>query len=222
MSLVLRRGVLIAVLLVSGLALAEDDAKEGASAPSAFPALYWLRDTLAEFSTVAFPWPGGGTKEVVTTRTQGLSSADTLVLTYERVTYAKGDATEIDGRQLIVYNIEPASLDAGSVTTRRQGPIGAGDDPVFWIVTVAVLESPGFVPYDNFFESRKGDGTPELTRSRGRVREIALGYFPREDVASRVAVQFREYLRALPRVPHPEATPKNPEPGVKDSTQSDA
>jgi hypothetical protein len=213
---------LSAFLLVCVLTPALYAQQPDPSGPSAFPALDWLRDYLAEFSTVVFPEAGGGTREVVTTRTQGLISANAFVLAYERIAYTKGNPARIDGRQLIMYNVRPASLDPGSVSIQRQGTPALGDEPAFWTVTVAVREDPGFIPYDNLFESHQEDGAPDLTRSRGRVREIALGYFLREDLATGLATRFREFLASLPPNASPEAAPPAQRPAVKRPAQSDA
>ena len=86
-------------------------------------------------------------------------------------------------------------------------------------MTVTVRDKSGFIEYDNLFESRAENGDPELTQSRGRVREIALGYFGREETANRLAKQFREYLNSLPAAPAPVTPPAAP---VRDQAQSGA
>jgi len=163
------------------------------------PALDWLRDYLSEFSGVEFPFsPGGATGELVTTRTPGLRPDGAFVLTYERVKYAQQDPSQIEIRQLILYDVKPAQLDPLSIAILPVFNRQSGEYRDYWMVTVKVRENAEFVEYDNLFESRGENREPELTRSRGRVREVVLGYFWQEEQAKTLAERFRAYLDSFP------------------------
>jgi hypothetical protein len=184
---------------------AEDDASADASPP-----LAWLRDLLAESSGLTVPAEEGRPREVLSTRTHGTLSDGAFILEYERAAYGPEHPERLDHRQLILYRVYPEVLDPATIAIQR---FADESGSASWIVLVGIFEGAEFISYDNLVESRKENGTPELTRSRGRVRQVALGYFSDRAQAGKLMEQFGDFLRALGS--------KDPK-AIKPRAQSDA
>ncbi len=175
------------------------------------PALAWLRDFLADSSVLTVTASDDHPREVVTTRTSGVVSNGAFILEYERSTYAQEGPSTLNQHQLIMYSVRPDDLDAATLSISRFAD--SDGEGAAWIVSIGIVDGADFVSYDNLVESRKDGGALDLTRSRGRVRQVALGYFSDRARASELGERFRAYLRTLDS--------QTPEP-LKRPTQSGA
>jgi hypothetical protein len=174
--------------LTAGVAIAD-----GVRAPN--PNQFdWIREYLQEFSVVT---DGGasGPRDIISTRLDPHPDAGCAVLGYQRASYSGPDANSLQTQQLIQYTVRLSDITPESV--RVQAWDGFNADQAFWLVRAVIAEEADYVSYTNVLERRIEDGSVEVTSSRGRVREIVLGYFTDETIAARLAENFRDMLTNL-------------------------
>lgn len=163
----------------------------------------WIRDFLAEFSIVS-DGAGDGPRDIMSTRLETHPDAGFAILSYRRTSYAGFGVDTIASQQTILYTVRLAGVDAASI---RVQPLDAfNSDATFWMVQARLRDQTEFVPYTNLFERRLDDGTVDVSSSRGRVREIVLGYFATEDAAVTLAERFRNLIER-PESPEPKNDP---------------
>ncbi len=151
-----------------------------------------VRELLDEFSLVTDGAPAGP-RDVMSTRIEPHPEPGIAVLSYRRASYA--DAGSLATEQIIQYTVRLGSLDPGSVRAQVWQGFNAGE--TFWLVHATTRGGDEFVPYTNLFQRRLEDGTIDSTSSRGRVREVVIGYFATEESARRLAELFQGMLEDL-------------------------
>ena len=117
------------------------------------------------------------------------------VLSYRRASYTGAGSSSLETQQLIHYTLDLHRVDPSTVAV--QSWPGSNSGASYWLVRAALRSDEEFVPYTNIFERRLEDGSVDVTSSRGRVREIVLGYFTEEVLASRLAENFRDMVERL-------------------------
>lgn len=117
---------------------------------------------------------------------------DRYILVYQRVLY--NGARKPESRQIINYTFEWVELDADTIELVPWQGMYAEEE--FFVVTVRAKESIEFIPYSNLVEQRQKDGTVDVTGSRGRVRQIALGYFTDEETAAMCVENARALIES--------------------------
>jgi hypothetical protein len=158
------------------------------------PSLDWLHDLLEKSSRVQVPAEDGAQGGEISTTTDGKVNDGVLILHYVLRSYKEG-TRDLASQQQILYQVRPESLSADSLDVQELP--GPADAAAGWIVTVRIVDGADFIVYDNIFEAYNEDGKPELTRSHGRVRQVALGYFANRGAADELVKKFRAYLQTL-------------------------
>lgn len=153
-----------------------------------------VRELLAEFSLVT-DGASAGRRDVISTRIEAHPDPGTAVLSYRRASYTDAGADSLATEQIIQYTVRLGMLDPGSVRARVWEGFNA--DKTFWLVHATTRGEDDFMPYTNLFQRRLEDGAVDLTSSRGRVREVVIGYFTTEESAHRLAGLFRDMLEDL-------------------------
>ncbi len=182
------RKMLLTVSLAAWVAAAADDR---APDPNQFS---WLREYLQEFSVVT---DGGSTgpRDVISTQLDPHPDPGYVVLGYQLASYAGPSPESLRTQQLIQYTVRLSDITPESVGVVAWKGSHAGQ--AFWLVQAVVAEDADYVPYTNVFERRLEDGSVDVTSSRGRVRELVLGYFANETTAARFAENFHDMLGDL-------------------------
>jgi hypothetical protein len=156
----------------------------------------YIREYLSEFSIVT-DGTATGPRDVVLTRLEPHPDPGRAVLMYRRASYAGSGEKSLESQQTIHYTLALGDISANSI--RIQTWEGSHSKHTFQLVSAVVEESAELVPYTNVFERKLDDGTVDVTSSRGRVRELVLGYFADETAAARLADEFRGMLEELAR-----------------------
>jgi hypothetical protein len=151
----------------------------------------WVRDFLSEFSLVTDS-AASGPREIVSTRLESHPEPGRAILMYQRATYSGSDANTLQSQQVIQYTLRLTDIVRDSVRVETWS--GTHSGTALWLVRAAIDDDAGFVPYTNVVEQRLADGSVDVTSSRGRVREIVLGYFSDESTAARLADGFTRLL----------------------------
>jgi len=156
--------------------------------------LQWIIEYLEEFSVVT---DGGtdGPRDIMTTRLAPHPDEGFVTLIYRRASYTGASPKTLETTQLIHYTVRLAEVSPGSVEVKPVDAFNAGER--YWIVTSVISGDAEYVPYTNIFERRMEDGSVDVTSSRGRVREVVIGYFGTKLAAERLADSFRELLTSL-------------------------
>ena len=154
----------------------------------------YIREYLREYSVVS-EGLASGPRETFSTWLQAHPERDRAVLGYQRSTYSGPESGSLQTQQIIQYTIRFSDIAAHSIETQSHDGFIAGEP--YWLVRAVITEGADFVPYTNVFERRAADGSVEVTSSRGRVREIVLGYFAEEVMAERLADHFRDMVENL-------------------------
>ena len=167
--------------LVSGFVLLVGVA--AAAQPSEGVTAVWVSEYLEEFSRVIDAGPGNGMETLATHLTIG-DERESPSLVYERNLYDSDRDRTPTFRQLIHYpcdfaDFDPETLEVVSWEGPRSGK-------VFWVVTVRTTAEKGYLDYTNVVEERRPNGTVDVTSSRGKARNLALGYFESEEYARRL------------------------------------
>lgn len=151
----------------------------------------WLREYLAEFSIVSDAAPDGA-REVLSTRLEPHPEPGLAVIRYQRESYRSAGADRPEIRQIIHYTVRLDDLDTETISVQPwQGPHSGRER---WLVRVVIDADADYVPYTNVFERSVGPEAVDVTSSRGRVREVVLGYFETQTQAARLADSFRDLL----------------------------
>lgn len=130
--------------------------------------------------------------QFLSTVLRDVPGADRYILVYQRILY--NGARKPESRQIINYTFQWADLDAGTIDLVPWQGMYAEEE--FFVVTIRAHESVEFIPYSNLVEQRLKDGTVDLTGSRGRVRQIALGYFTDEETAAMCVESARKLIES--------------------------
>jgi hypothetical protein len=88
-----------------------------------------------------------------------------------------------------------ADLETGSIVV--EAVHASGSPQTSWIVRASIRSGADFVPYTNIFEEKLDGDRVDVTSSKGRVREIIVGYFGTERAATQLADGFRDLLESL-------------------------
>ena len=119
------------------------------------------------------------------------------MLMYRRASYGGAGDDSLESQQTIHYTIVLGDIAAESI--RIETWTGFNSNQTFRLVRAEINDAAEFVPYTNVFERKLEDGSVDVTSSRGRVREVVLGYFADETTAARLADEFRGMLESLGR-----------------------
>lgn len=154
----------------------------------------YIREYLTEFSIVT-DGAAAGPRDVVLTRLEPHPDPARAVLMYRRTSYTGPGEDALESQQTIRYTIIWRDIAPDSI--RIQTWDGFNSNQTYRLVNAVIEDNAKFVPYTNVFERKLEDGTVDVTTSRGRVRELVLGYFADETTAARIADEFRSMLERL-------------------------
>jgi len=141
-----------------------------------------ITEFLAEYSQITDAGEGHGSE---TLSTHLVTGDDAPALVYERTVYDSDRDREPTSRQIIHYPCEFTTLDSESVEVISWK--GFRSRETFWVVTLRTILETDYLDYTNVVETRTPDGAIDVTTSRGRVNNLALGYFRTEATARRLA-----------------------------------
>lgn len=160
------------------------------------PNFGWLVEFLASNSSVTLTAAEKSPREDISTRTQGRIVYGDLIVEYDRLTYETDKPDELKRHQKIFYSADLAAIDPDTIRVQQAGESAPGVP--FWMVSFGVRANPGFFPYSNIIQHYGETKTPQVFTSKGKIREIALGYVATEDLANELAEKFRASLKAAP------------------------
>lgn len=194
------RALIAALLLLPTAAITEET-----NTPD--PNFGWLVAFLEENSSITLAATAETPRESISTRTQGRIVYGDLIIEYDRLTYQADTPDEPKQHQKILYSADLAAIDPGTVRVQRVGESAPGVP--FWMVSFGVRENPGFFPYSNIIQHYGETKTPQVFTSKGKIREIALGYVATEELANELAEKFRASLKAATTTAPADATRPN-------------
>jgi len=181
------RALIAALLLATAPAFAEE-----ATAPD--PNFAWLTGFLETNSSVDLAGTDETPREAISTRTQARIVHGALIIEYERFTYRLDAPEVLDRHQKIFYTAGLAAIDPGSIAVQQAGESAPGVP--FWMVSFDVRPDPGHFPYTNIVQHYGETKTPQVFTSKGKIRQIILGYVPTAELANELAEKFRASLKA--------------------------
>lgn len=181
------RALIAALLLTATVTTSEET-----NAPD--PNFAWLVDFLAANSSITLTTPEESSREDISTRTQGHIVYGSLIVEYDRLTYQADKPDEPKRHQKILYTANLAAIDPDTIRVQRAGESAPGVP--FWMVSFGVRADLGFFPYSNIIQHYGETKTPQVFTSKGKIREIALGYVATEELANELAERFRTSLKA--------------------------
>ncbi len=181
------RALTAALLLTVTLAVADET-----NAPD--PNFAWLVDFLTTNSSVTIAATDDQPREDINTRTNGKVFQDALIVEYERFTYQLDTPDDLDRHQRILYTVNLTTIDPETITVQRAGESAPGVP--FWMVSFDVRTDPGYFPYMNIIEHHGETKTPQVFTSKGKIRQVILGYVANEELAKELAEKFSASLKA--------------------------
>lgn len=180
------RALTAALLFTTTLAIAEKLPPD--------PNFAWLVEFLETNSSIDVVATDDRPREGIKTHTPGNLSGGTLLVEYERITYRLDTPDEIDRHQRILYSVDLTNIDPVSINVQRAGESAPGVP--FWMVSFTVRPDPGFFGYTNIIEHYGETNTPQVFTSKGKIRQIILGYVTTEELAKELAEKFSASLKA--------------------------